>query len=104
MIRHLILLQFCIGFSIFSVGQSKILLKGTVWKGTQLPLKKGTELYFQNDTLVMVDLEGYNPADQYFFQQKGDTLLLDQSLRRNLDWSLFYRGKVTNTENFRHQL
>ena len=77
MIRLLILLQFCIGFSIFSVGQSQILLKGTVWKGTQLPLKKGTELYFQNDTLVMVDLEGYNPADQYFFQQKGDTLLLD---------------------------
>ena len=41
-----------------------------------MPSKKGSELYFQGDTLVMVDLEGYNPADQYFYSQKSDTLFL----------------------------
>ena len=57
-------------------GQIKLKLEGSIWKGTELPTKKGTELYFQGDTLVIVDLEGYNPADQYLTTQKGDTLFL----------------------------
>ena len=65
-----------VGSCICSQAQIKLTLSGTVWKGTELPTKKGTELYFQNDTLVIVDLEGYNPADQYLTRQKGDTLFL----------------------------
>jgi len=64
------------GLSICASGQSKNSLNGSAWKGTQLPLKKGTELYFQGDTLVIVDLDGYNPADQYLTSQNGDTLQL----------------------------
>ncbi len=76
MIRFLIIILLFFGNCLWVSGQIKLSLTGTIWKGTGLPTKKGTELYFQNDTLVIVDLEGYNPADQYLTRQKGDTLFL----------------------------
>lgn len=49
-------------------------LQNSVWKATALPLKKGTELYFQHDTLVFVDMEGNEPPDYYRWWLRGDTL------------------------------
>jgi subtilisin family serine protease len=49
-------------------------LSHSVWKGTAMPMKKGTELYFQNDTLAFVDLEGEEPTDYYKWWVHGDTL------------------------------
>ena len=51
-------------------------LTGTIWSGTHSPLIKGTELYFQGDTLILIDLDGYKPPDQYVFIEKNDTLRL----------------------------
>jgi len=51
-------------------------LKSTIWSGTHSPLIKGTELYFQGDTLILIDLDGYKPPDQYIFIEKKDTLSL----------------------------
>lgn len=56
--------------------QNPFQLKSTSWEGTHSPLKKGNQIFFQGDTLIMVDLEGIKPADQYRFIQKSDTLLL----------------------------
>lgn len=55
-------------------GQSSQLLSGTSWSGTHSPLTKGTEIYFQGDTLYIVDMAGIKPADTYLFTQKGDTV------------------------------
>lgn len=51
-------------------------LNASVWTGTHSPLKKGTELFFQGDTLVILDLDGMQPADQYRFARTSDTLTL----------------------------
>lgn len=56
--------------------QSKLLLSGSAWDGTHSPLKKGNQLFFQGDTLVIIDLEGIRPPDQYRFVQKSDTIIL----------------------------
>ena len=51
-------------------------LTGTIWTGTHSPVIKGTELYFQGDTLILIDLDGYKPPDQYLFIENNDTLRL----------------------------
>jgi cell wall-associated protease len=51
-------------------------LNSSVWTSTHSPLKKGTELYFQGDTLVILDMDGMQPADQYRFARNNDTLTL----------------------------
>jgi subtilisin family serine protease len=56
--------------------QGRLTLNQTIWKGTAVPLKKGTEIYFQHDTLTFVDLEGVEPPDSYKWWVKGDTLSL----------------------------
>lgn len=59
-----------------SFAGKNMLLNGTVWSGTHSPLVKGTELFFQGDTLFLIDLDGYKAPDQYQFVQRNDTLWL----------------------------
>jgi subtilisin family serine protease len=72
---------FCLSF-LFHVYQTSFAqpaahkLTGTIWSGTHSPLIKGTELYFQGDTLILIDLDGYKPPDQYVFIEQNDTLRL----------------------------
>jgi subtilisin family serine protease len=69
--------QFALGFLYHRVfAQETLTLKGTSWTGTHSPLSKGSELYFQGDTLAIVDLDGIDPPDQYLTRQKSDTLIL----------------------------
>lgn len=56
--------------------QRRMTLRESSWEGTHSPLKKGSQIFFQSDTLVIVDLEGIKPADQYRFVEKNDTLWL----------------------------
>lgn len=70
------LLLFLASLSVKVPAQSPFDLRNTSWTGTQLPLKKGLELYFQKDTLVLVDLSGMNPPDQYLMKQRQDTMQL----------------------------
>jgi cell wall-associated protease len=78
--NNLIFRKLVAGFFLLSLSQlnaqNRLLLNQTIWKGTAIPLKKGTELYFQQDTLAFVDLEGLDPTDYYKWWVKGDTLSL----------------------------
>lgn len=56
--------------------QRRMTLRESSWEGTHSPLKKGSQIFFQSDTLVIVDLEAIKPADQYRFVEKNDTLWL----------------------------
>jgi cell wall-associated protease len=66
-------------------GQGKIELVNSSWEGTHSPIKKGNQLFFQGDTLIIVDLEAIKPADQYQYRLKSDTLFL--SLIDDLSYS-----------------
>ena len=81
-----------------AIGQGVNELRGSVWSGTHSPLKKGTELFFQGDTLVWVDLEGIKPADQYLYTVKSDTLIL-QSIDE-LSFTCRGEGKATYRISF----
>ena len=77
MIRILLCLSVLLLFTETGFAQpSAHKLTGTIWSGTHSPLIKGTELYFQGDTLILIDLDGYKPPDQYVFIEKNDTLRL----------------------------
>ena len=57
------------------------MLAGTSYSGTHTPLKQGSEIYFQGDTLYIIDLEGIKHPDTYLFQQTNDTvsfIMLDE--------------------------
>lgn len=70
------LLWFLLSAPFWVSGQQRQLLNGTSWAGTHSPLTKGTEIYFEGDTLYIIDLEGIKPPDSYLFVQKGDTVSL----------------------------
>lgn len=75
--NHFFLLFVFLHLFISSVhSQSKLTLTGSNWHGTHTPIKKGTDLYFQGDTLILLDLDGYKPVDQYSFIERHDTLFL----------------------------
>ena len=77
MVRILFFLSVIFHFTFSGIAQPAAnKLTGTVWSGTHSPLIKGTELYFQGDTLILIDLDGYKPPDQYVFIEKNDTLRL----------------------------
>lgn len=59
-----------------SQAQRRMSLRESSWEGTHSPLKKGSQIFFQSDTLVIVDLEAIKPADQYRYVEKNDTLFL----------------------------
>lgn len=77
LVRILFYLSFLFHFSLTGIAQPAAhRLTGSIWSGTHSPLIKGTELYFQGDTLILIDLDGYKPPDQYVFIEKNDTLRL----------------------------
>lgn len=74
MLRRQLLFGLFTLLSFSSFSQSKQLLTNTFWSGTHSPIKKGSEIFFQGDTLYLIDMEGIKPPDTYLFRQKKDTV------------------------------